>query len=228
MSGFPRSRGKRPKGKWGANIIPTPLTSFPPRHRHSGESRNPGVDGRNGRGGSVTRPSPSRSVRGRGAKRTQGMPAEAGNLNPPPTQIANHHVKPTPPPPSFRRKPALQRTKHPSRSAGRQRHPTPLTVGAGFKPARERANAGACPGLDPGVRVNPAPFAKRKGREPAKRRERDMPAEAGNPNPPPTQIATYHTGSSARPVPRLRTGFVIDPVPRSRKTPPVSYRFLPR
>ena len=35
-------------------------------------------------------PSPSRSVRGRGAKRTQRMPAEAGNLNPPP----NHHAIP--------------------------------------------------------------------------------------------------------------------------------------
>ena len=42
-----------------------------------------------GRGGA---PSPSRSVRGRGAQRTQGMPTEAGNLNPPPTQFANHHA----------------------------------------------------------------------------------------------------------------------------------------
>ena len=69
--------------------------------RHSRESRrfsgrNVHPEGARGnrRGGSVTRPSPSRSVRGRGAKRTQGMPAEAGNLNPPPTQLANHHAIP--------------------------------------------------------------------------------------------------------------------------------------
>ena len=31
---------------------------------------------------------------GAGAKRQRGMPAEAGNLNPPPTQIATHHASP--------------------------------------------------------------------------------------------------------------------------------------
>ena len=42
-------------------------------------------------------PSPSRSVRGRGAQRTQGMPTEAGNLKPPPTLFTNHYAVRTPP-----------------------------------------------------------------------------------------------------------------------------------
>ena len=37
-------------------------------------------------------PSPSQSARGRGAQRTQGIPAQAGNLKPSPTQLLNHYA----------------------------------------------------------------------------------------------------------------------------------------
>ena len=106
---------------------------------------------------------------GAGAKRQRGMPAEAGNLNPRPTQIANHHASP--------------RTVIPAKS-GASADGTSIHVGATLVSpvpfAKRRGRFQTCP----------LPFAQRKGTR-SEAHAGDA-RRCGKPQPPPTQPVNHH------------------------------------